>query len=297
MAIEKTFLDRVPTYPGRVKLTHVGGDLYDMERADEPVVAGTPIDKATFDSIVQSRLTGRFYQPTVKQNTASSRTGVTANPIPRSGWVLNGDTAAQTGGYILTASSTYSAGHSPEKAVDGDVDTSWESNAGTDHTFSITLPSAITIKKVKMAMRPDSYTYTLTTKVQGSENGSTWVDLLTTTDKDDNPDSLVEYTLSNTGLYRYYRLSFSVSSATSVVLFGFEISEYDVILYTNAFTESAFPSKWDAQQIALVQTPNNVATLAVTSNTLNGVPVNTILQPSKRYELRYTGSAFVAKEV
>lgn len=47
-------LDRVPTHPGRVKLIPVAGqaNTYDMVRADEPIVVGTPINKALFDSIV-----------------------------------------------------------------------------------------------------------------------------------------------------------------------------------------------------------------------------------------------------
>lgn len=42
--------DRVPTYPGRVKLTPVSGqeNTYDMERADEPTQEGTPLNKSTF---------------------------------------------------------------------------------------------------------------------------------------------------------------------------------------------------------------------------------------------------------
>lgn len=41
--------DRIPTYPGRVKLTPVAGEenIYDMERADEPVQNGTPLNKNT----------------------------------------------------------------------------------------------------------------------------------------------------------------------------------------------------------------------------------------------------------
>lgn len=40
--------DRVPTYPGRVKLTPVSGqeNTYDMERADEPAVIGDALNKA-----------------------------------------------------------------------------------------------------------------------------------------------------------------------------------------------------------------------------------------------------------
>jgi hypothetical protein len=46
-------IDRVPTYPGRVKLTPVDGqaNMYDMVRADAPVEPGTPINRALFESI------------------------------------------------------------------------------------------------------------------------------------------------------------------------------------------------------------------------------------------------------
>lgn len=45
--------DRIPTYPGRVKLVPVDGqdNTYDMVRADAPVEPGTPINRALFDSI------------------------------------------------------------------------------------------------------------------------------------------------------------------------------------------------------------------------------------------------------
>lgn len=47
------FYDRVPTYPGRVRLVPVPGqaNTYDMVRADEPTVEGTPVNKALFDGI------------------------------------------------------------------------------------------------------------------------------------------------------------------------------------------------------------------------------------------------------
>lgn len=45
--------DRIPTYPGRVKLTPVTGEenTYDMARADAPIETGTPLNKALFDSM------------------------------------------------------------------------------------------------------------------------------------------------------------------------------------------------------------------------------------------------------
>lgn len=45
------FKDRVPQYPGRIKLTPVSGqtNVYDMIVMDSASVAGTPLNKATFD--------------------------------------------------------------------------------------------------------------------------------------------------------------------------------------------------------------------------------------------------------
>ena len=42
--------DRIPTYPGRVKLVPVEGvaNTYVLTRADEPTDQGTPLSKATF---------------------------------------------------------------------------------------------------------------------------------------------------------------------------------------------------------------------------------------------------------
>ncbi len=56
-------VDRVPTYPGRVKLTPVSGqaNTYDMVRADEPIEEGTPINKALFDSLLDELVSLRKY--------------------------------------------------------------------------------------------------------------------------------------------------------------------------------------------------------------------------------------------
>lgn len=70
------FLDRVPTYPGRVVLTPVSGknNTYDMTRADEPVVEGTPLNKALFDSFngdieaLKKHVADTLYQMTQRVN-------------------------------------------------------------------------------------------------------------------------------------------------------------------------------------------------------------------------------------
>ena len=80
--IEVDFKDRLPKYPGRVKMTPVPGqmDVFEMVRMDEPTEPGTPLDKATFDSILQSRLTGRFYKPEIQSKSISGGTIATTNP-------------------------------------------------------------------------------------------------------------------------------------------------------------------------------------------------------------------------
>lgn len=49
-------LDRVPTLPGRVKLTADTGDYYYLERADNPTIEGTPLNSTTlFDANMSER--------------------------------------------------------------------------------------------------------------------------------------------------------------------------------------------------------------------------------------------------
>lgn len=47
--------DRVPTYPGRVELTPVEGqtNVFDVVRADDPVIPGSPINKKLLNDIYE----------------------------------------------------------------------------------------------------------------------------------------------------------------------------------------------------------------------------------------------------
>lgn len=53
--------DREPLYPGRIKLTPVSGqaNVYDSVRADQPVKAGTPLNKNTFLKDTTAALFGK----------------------------------------------------------------------------------------------------------------------------------------------------------------------------------------------------------------------------------------------
>lgn len=288
---EIDFKDRVPTYPGRVKLSPIAGaeNTYKMERADEPIEIGTPIDKALYDSIVQSRLTGRFYEPTYTKETANVYS-INTNPIPASGWIENGTTKATNGQYETTASESQT---NPAEAFDG----TWSTNSGWRPAYdddepwiALNLGSPVILKGVKIYFISDAWATTCT--IAGSNNGTTWTNI----DTIDRPTTNGEFTwtFENTVPYQYYRLLFD---NTGVRLYGWEITSYILTTYRNEFIVAEFPTSWTVGQLALISVPSNVTTMGVISNTLNGVTVNTILQPSKRYEVRYTGAAFAVKEV
>lgn len=78
--IEKDFIDRVPQYPGQVKIIPVEGkpNYYTMQRADFPLKEGTPMNKSTFDSMTKSRLTGRYYELAVTHTETDTEYGGTS---------------------------------------------------------------------------------------------------------------------------------------------------------------------------------------------------------------------------
>ena len=296
---EVNFIDRVPSYPGRIILTPVPGktNTYEMARADEPTEEGTPLDKATFNSIIHSRLTGRYYSPSLTRNVLSARTGVTANPLPQSGWANVTLTRATSGEYVITASSSLNSSYTLERATDGSQSSGWTSagHTGAGQWWKVSLPIPIVVTAIKVNLE-DLSGYGQTFSFQGSTDGTTWKEL--TTGTFNSLTGMVEYTFSNSTEYSHYRMYFTGYDEYSSTIVEFAISKYNVSTYNNAFTlSSGVPAEWSVGQRIMIQTPSNVITAGTISNSLNGKTINTILQASKRYELRYNGTAFDAKEV
>lgn len=288
--IEKEIIDRVSLYPGRITLEPVEGaeNTYDMVRADEPRVPGTPINKATLESIIHSRLTGRYYAATNEQIATTTLTGVKVNPLPTASWVVTNSTEIRSGNYTIRASSP--AENTLINVFDGNTATFWGSS--NNPFVSIELPTETIVKKIKMRVVSSSPSNDIpTTEIQGSNNGTSWTTLHTVTGAQTTP---TEFTLDNPGAYRYYRFSFRLTYYARVYEISF--SEYDLYEYQNTFTLSGVPAGWTKGQRLMIETPS-LSTFAVKKNTLNGVNINTILQPNKRYELVYNGSSFDAKEV
>ena len=293
--IEKNIVDRVPTKPGQIKLTPVSGqaDVFIMERADEPTVEGTPLDKATFNSIIQSRLTGRYYNTLPMLTLIETMAGNT-NILPTSGWTLNGITNASTVTYSVYASSAINSTYSVEKAVDGKDDTNWGSLDGTVHTFTMVFPIAIKIKKIGLNMGRTGNTTNYSMVVQGSNDGASWTNLNTFTAF---PDNMTEFTLSTTvGDYSQYRLVFNKPDGARVYIDTLTVPEWEARSYSIDFISSEMPIDWSIGQRVTIQVPNYAAFI-VDSNTFNGIKVNTILLSGRKYELTYNGTSFDAKGV
>ena len=287
---EVEFLDRVPTYPGRVKLVPVSGqaDTYDMERADSPLVAGTPLDKATFESIIKSRLTGRYYMVTATRSELATQTGIKANPIPTS-WFKVGDLECTSGVWRITASS--GRGYTPDRAVDGNVSTYWISETGLSHQLTLDAGVQLTVKKMEVRLSlATSFLDTVT--IRGSNDGLVWTNLGRYSSP---PNGLSEFTLTTPGVYRYYQLNFQMSEAAQVAVEEWEFSEYDITTYKNEFTMPELPEQLETHQRVTILTPANVNTTGVSLNTLNGIGINMVLQPSKYYELVYGSGGFAVK--
>ena len=288
------FKDRVPTYPGQIKLTPVDGkpDKFVMERADEPKELGTPMNKAAFDSIIQSRLTGRYYELSVSSVETSLVTGITTNPLPTSGWNITSKTNATKGEYRVDASDSLGStnANSADKATDGNSDTCWTADnsygVSTDKWWSFHSETPIKVNKLKISLESSKQSG-VAFKFQGrTEYGYSWKDISTSSLTFGGATGLKEYTIDTPDFYKGYRIYFPSMNYANVNMFDFRISNYDVATYKNHFAiTEGVPDVWTVGQRITVQVPSNISTGGIVENTLNGIKVNTILQVSKRYEL------------
>jgi hypothetical protein len=296
---EVDFKDRVPTHAGRVKLIPVEGqpNIFDTERADEPTEPGTPLDKATFESIVKSRLTGRFYEPTATRETVAGKSGLTVSPIPTSGWVYDADNRliARSGNFVVKADSDQ---NTSANRVDDVFDSDgWQNVGGTEAWIEVYHMQAFKVRSIRFAIELQYTSRLIQLEIQGSTNGTTWQALGTYSSGELTFNTNMSYSLVNIGDYNYYRLVFTSDGSNRVTVKNLQYQLYDISSYKNNYILDKMPVVWDIGQRLTIYTPSNVNTYAVAENTLNGVKVNTVLQSGRRYELRYNGSTFDAKEV
>ncbi len=121
--------DRISTYPGRVTLTPVEGqtNTYDMQRADDPIQEGTPLNTANLLTDETATALGLDPADNPSVNDALGAVGETAgNALPKTGGTM-------TGNLILNADPTADLGAATKQYVDNKV-----ASTGTYHTEIIT---------------------------------------------------------------------------------------------------------------------------------------------------------------
>lgn len=221
--------------------------------------------------------------------TVGSSQSLTSNPIPTSWQQVTAGTKYQSGGYMITASN-YASGYEVYKAFDGTSGTSWRTQSGTQHTLVLELPEAILIDKVHLQFNIQG---TAEISLQSSNNGTSWV---TEADVTTAVSYNADVELNNAPRTKYLRILVNASSAVTFTLQSFSIVDYTVTTLNAAFTLNDLLTLAEGQ-IILVQTDPTHDVTGVVSNTLNRVPVRSILQAGRVYELMYHTTYFTAKEV
>lgn len=144
MALKTEVKDRVPLYPGRVKLTPVSGqeNTYDMVRADSPTQVGTPINKALLDKKADT-LTENVTVYVSKSGNDNSGDGSSTKPFLTIQKAVD-SIPKNLGGHIAQVSvgaGTYSEAVNIEFFADGRITITGASKA------AVTIKGILTVRK------------------------------------------------------------------------------------------------------------------------------------------------------
>lgn len=213
---------------------------------------------------------------------------LTSNPIPTSWQVVNTDVEYTNGGYRIKANGA-AGGYGIFRAFDNIDSTGWRSGLSGNPYMDIELPSNVIIHKVRIDYTAPSGS---TMKIQSSTNGSTWVDEYVTTDHLAVTGS--EIVLSNSPNTKYLRVVFNTTNIVNVS--AFKITNYSVNTRIANYTLANLSTLIDGQIVRIRVNEEHDAT-GIISNTLNGLPVEAILQAGKKYQLVYETTKYSIMEV
>lgn len=238
------------------------------------------------NGVTKNVLVNKYYVPTVNRAITGSTQTVSGNPIPTYGWVKG--TNKFTNGLYEISGSVFN--DNIPLAFDGDSNTNYSVN-DTSSWVKFKLPSATTVKEIIVDLGTSAGDGAKGFTLQGSNNDSTWDNLVT------GSGSGSAVALTTVGNYQYYKVVGTTSYLGHLQYKNVAIANYEIETYNNALTIDNTSETFEVNQRVLIETPNSMNSVAVVSNSLNGIAIDAILQPSKRYELVYTGTMFTTKEV
>ena len=273
-----------------MKITHENGtvEYVTMERADEPTQAGTPINKALFDSIQNDALAiidgknnlSNIYN--VGTYTTGTRT-ITDNFNGSDGWVASGDKTLihSKTGWTLTASGSDDT-YPFSRFVDGD-DTKIALNKNVYVTW--TRPYAYKLKSIhaKIGASTGGNTLRIGTDSTLTTSGA-YTSYSTTTS---GTDATYSYTASSS-LTSFYMRARGSSSTYSIKLYELYSIQYETTCNILTYT---FPYTLTSGTEIKIKTPSNLNTNYPTIVKIGSTEFCIgMLQPNTNYDLIYQNS-------
>lgn len=245
-------------------------------------------NKTSLVGAINEVLNGSIARTPTRTVSAVSSQSLNVNPIPTSWEQMIAGMSYQSGDYNVTASG-FGEGGEAYKAFDNNDSTAWSGNVISGAFLMLELPTAILIDKIYLKhTAPPASTLT----IEYSHNGYDW--LMDTMLTSSTTNGLEIELSGNTA--KYWRLNFSAAGNASVNVFEWKITDYTVTTYQANFSLDSLSSMVDGQ-VALIHIDPAHNASGIVSNTFNGIPVHSILQAGKRYELMYHTTYFTVKEI
>ena len=251
-------IDRVPALPGRVKVTHADGttEYITIERADEPIEAGTPINKFLFDSIAESfdtlnkckNATTSEASIAANKNILTFENGLNLNTVGRIiRFKIQDSTAIVTNiipalssiddrGFKVTSKFSSSGGTSRNeyKAYDNDENTyASASKVSADDKWRLIVELPFKARAQEIVIVANNYKAGST--IEGSNDGENWT-VLKTLDATASSKTKATTTSSITdqNFYKYYSFNaISTSVSRDILVYKFQISNAERYIFNS----------------------------------------------------------------
>lgn len=247
-------------------------------------------NKANLVNAINEVFIGNIPSVPTRSMTPVASQSLTSNPIPTSWQEVVMGMMYQSNGYNITATG-FTENHEAYKAFDNTTDTQWSVGLISGASLMIELPTAILVDKMVLRyISPDS----VTVSIEYSQDGYEWNTDVVRSDASVAYGAHIITLGGNTA--KYWRLNISASSGDVIYIGEWAISDYTITTYNANFVLNTLSNVVEGQIILVHIDPAHDAT-GVVSNSLNGVPIHSILQAGRKYELTYHTTYYTAKEV
>lgn len=257
-------------------------ELVQIDLATPLQVVGTPLNKATFDSIkTHLDLIGKYNTPTI----SSSASVTSGNYIPTY------TSATNPTGFEVTASSNTTTAW---RNLDNNDNTMWTpASQDTNPWWQIKLDTSIWINQISIVVS-NTAGGTKYPVLQGSADGTTFADIYTMSVPQSSSRQTISFNIPASPLYQYYRVVYN----STIGIATFQIKKWYIASAMNMYTLNNNLASLDKGQIAKILIPSaykggniqlNINNLGYKNITLeSGVGYS----PDEPLTLWYNGTSF-----